>query len=176
LNLLALARVVIADARSTEEYRPMRIRLALAAAPLLVLGLAGCGAGTDSSPAAKGQPPVAAEVKIVSSSFGQIIADQADRTLYAFVKDNGGTSACAADCLATWPALTSEKPATAGPGADATLLKTVTATEGTKQARYGEWPLYYYAGDVAAGDVNGQGVDGEWFVIKADGKLIKAVA
>lgn len=158
----------------------MRIRLALAAAPLLALGLAACGGGADPKPAAdaapKQQQPVSTEVKIVESSFGPILADQANRTLYAFVKDSGGKSACAADCLATWPALTSSKPATAGQGTDAALLTSVTSTSGTSQASYGEWPLYYYAGDVAAGDINGQAVDGEWFVIKPDGKLIKTTA
>jgi len=156
----------------------MRIRVALAAAPLLALSLAACGAADDSEPAASAakQQPVNAEVKIVESSFGPILADQANRTLYAFVKDKGGKSACAADCLATWPALTSKKPATAGQGADAALLETVTSTSGTNQASYGEWPLYYYAGDVTSGDINGQGVDGEWFVIKPDGKLIKATS
>src|SRR5215211_4328562 len=72
----------------------------------------------------------------------------------------------AAGCLATWPALTSKKPATAGQGTDAALLTTITGSESGSQARYGEWPLYYYAADVTPGDVNGQGVDGEWFVIK----------
>ncbi len=161
----------------------MRIRIALAAAPLLALGLAACGAGADTSteagktpaknaPAAQ-QQPVEAEVKIVESSFGPILADQANRTLYAFAKDKGGSSACSADCLATWPALTSAKPATPGAGTDTALLASIPASEGSTQARYGEWPLYYYAGDVAAGDVNGQGVDGEWFVVKPDGKLIR---
>jgi predicted lipoprotein with Yx(FWY)xxD motif len=160
------------------ERIPMRTRLALAALPLLALSLAACNAGSEPSggsagAAEKGQQPVSAEVKIVQSDLGPILADQDSNTLYAFVKDKGGKSACAADCLATWPALTSKKPATAGQGTDAKLLATITGTEGTNQARYGEWPLYYYAADVTPGDVNGQGVDGEWFVIKADGKLIK---
>ena len=156
----------------------MRTRIALAALPLLALSLAACGAGSEPSGGAaaaakKDQQPVRAEVKVVQSDLGPILADQDSNTLYAFVKDKGGKSACAADCLATWPALTSKKPATAGEGTDAALLTTITGSESGSQARYGEWPLYYYAADVTPGDVNGQGVDGEWFVIKADGKLMK---
>lgn len=156
----------------------MRTRIALAALPLLALSLAACGAGSEPSGGAAGaakkdQQPVRAEVKVVQSDLGPILADQDSNTLYAFVKDKGGKSACAADCLATWPALTSKKPATAGEGTDAALLTTITGSESGSQARYGEWPLYYYAADVTPGDVNGQGVDGEWFVIKADGKLMK---
>ncbi|MEZ0115722.1 putative lipoprotein with Yx(FWY)xxD motif [Catenulispora sp. EB89] len=36
-----------------------------------------------------------------------------------------------------------------------------------------KWPLYYYVRDTAAGDVDGQCVDGVWFAVGADGKLIK---
>jgi predicted lipoprotein with Yx(FWY)xxD motif len=34
-------------------------------------------------------------------------------------------------------------------------------------------PPYYYVRDTAVGDVDGQGVDGVWFAVGADGKLIK---
>lgn len=157
----------------------MRIRVALAAAPLIALSLAACDTSTSTTGAAgakERRQPVDAEVKIVESSFGPILADQANRTLYAFIKDKGGKSECAADCLNTWPALTSAKPASAGQGTDSTLLENLTASEGQNHASYGDWPLYYYAGDVAVGDINGQGVDGEWFVVKPDGKLIKTSA
>src|SRR5215207_1736893 len=130
------------------ERIPMRTRIALAALPLLALSLAACGAGSEPSGGAAGaakkdQQPVRAEVKVVQSDLGPILADQDSNTLYAFVKDKGGKSACAADCLATWPALTSKKPATAGEGTDAALLTTITGSESGSQARYGEWPLYY---------------------------------
>ena len=37
---------------------------------------------------------------------------------------------------------------------------------------YGDWPLYYFAADAAAGDTTGQGVGEKWFVVGADGALI----
>ena len=40
--------------------------------------------------------------------------------------------------------------------------------------KVGKWPLYRFAGDAAPGDINGQGSGGVWFVVGADGKLIKA--
>src|SRR5262249_12131955 len=73
----------------------------------------------------------------------------------------------------TWPALASRQAATVGSGADQALLSETTRTEGTRQATYNNWPLYYYVGDVGPGDVDGQGVDDAWFVVGADGKLIK---
>ena len=64
---------------------------------------------------------------------------------------------------------------TAGEGLDATKLTTVDRTDGTKQVKYGDWPLYYFAGDSAAGDANGQGLGEKWFVVDASGALYRPV-
>jgi predicted lipoprotein with Yx(FWY)xxD motif len=114
-----------------------------------------------------------AGVKISDSSLGPILTDQNGRTLYAFTRDKNGTSSCTADCIATWPALISRGPATASSGAQPSLLSTTNRAEGTVQATYNGWPLYYYVGDVAPGDVDGEGSGGVWFVVGADGKLVK---
>ena len=34
------------------------------------------------------------------------------------------------------------------------------------------WPLYYFSGDAAPGDTNGQGVQGIWWVLAPDGTKI----
>jgi predicted lipoprotein with Yx(FWY)xxD motif len=60
----------------------------------------------------------------------------------------------------------------AGAGLDATRLTTVDRTDGTKQVKYGDWPLYYHANDAAAGDTNGQGLFDKWYVVDAAGELI----
>jgi predicted lipoprotein with Yx(FWY)xxD motif len=60
----------------------------------------------------------------------------------------------------------------AGAGLDATKLTTVDRTDGTKQVKYGDWPLYYFANDAAAGDTNGQGLAEKWYVVDAAGELI----
>ncbi|MFI1397745.1 hypothetical protein [Streptomyces sp. NPDC020681] len=154
------------------------------AAALALLALTACG-GSDGKaegegspasgkPAAK--PAAAASVKIADSPLGKILVDESGRTLYGFTKDKSGTSNCDTDCIAVWPALTSAKDVTAGAGAQAALLKETKLAEGAEQAVYGDWPLYYYVGDATAGDVNGQGLDGEWFVVAADGKLIKKMS
>jgi predicted lipoprotein with Yx(FWY)xxD motif len=41
------------------------------------------------------------------------------------------------------------------------------------QVKVGDWPLYRFANDAAAGDTNGQGVGGVWFVVGPDGELIQ---
>jgi predicted lipoprotein with Yx(FWY)xxD motif len=40
----------------------------------------------------------------------------------------------------------------------------------------GKWALYYYAGDGAPGEANGQGVGGKWYAIDANCTLVKTAA
>jgi predicted lipoprotein with Yx(FWY)xxD motif len=40
----------------------------------------------------------------------------------------------------------------------------ITREDGKRQTTYKGWPLYYYAGDKAPGDVLGQGLGNVWFV------------
>lgn len=149
----------------------MRARFALLGA-VAIIGLAGCG-GSDKGHAGKTE---AAAIKVSQSDLGPIITDRSGRTLYAFTKDKAGTSVCEDECIATWPALASRTKVTPGQGVDQSLLKNSQRSAGTFQATYGDWPLYYYAGDGGPGDLDGQGVDGEWFVVGADGKLVKQEA
>ena len=41
---------------------------------------------------------------------------------------------------------------------------TITREDGQKQTTYKGMPLYYFAGDKAAGEVKGQGVKDVWYV------------
>ncbi|MEU6357819.1 hypothetical protein ABZ896_52475 [Streptomyces sp. NPDC047072] len=154
----------------------MRARTALIAAPL-ALALAACGGGADGGAKDSGGAERAARISVVrSDGLGDILVDGQGRTLYAFTKDKDGASNCDADCIAVWPALTSTSGTDAGKGVRAALLHEKRQSGGAVQVGYGDWPLYYYVGDAAPGDVNGQGLDGEWFVVGADGKLIRAGA
>ena len=147
----------------------MRARMGILLLPVLLAGLAACGNEAPQQDARQ-ETSAKAEVKIAQSDLGPILVDQMGRTLYAFTKDENTSSACDADCVAVWPALTAESKVDAKDGADTNLVSQV---DESSQAVYGKWPLYYYVGDQVAGDVNGQGVDEEWFAIAADGKLVK---
>ncbi|MEV4684386.1 COG4315 family predicted lipoprotein [Streptomyces kurssanovii] len=132
--------------------------------------------GSADTAAPKQPPAPSISIRTAESDLGTILVDDQGRTLYGFTKDKPGQANCDSDCIAVWPALISAKDVTAGEGTDASLLKEIKLGAGAEQAVYGDWPLYYYVGDVTAGDVNGQGLDGEWFVVAADGKLIKSEA
>jgi predicted lipoprotein with Yx(FWY)xxD motif len=156
-------------------------RAALLAA--LAVALAACGGGEDegSGTAATAAPATTAAqetsgttVAVANSKLGDILVDGEGRTLYAFTKDQGDQSACSGECATNWPALTGT--ATAGTGAQASLLSTATQASGTDQVTYDGKLLYHFAGDAKPGDTNGQGVGTVWFAVAADGELVKEKA
>ena len=156
-------------------------RAALLAA--LAVALAACGGGEDegSGTAATAAPATTAAqetsgttVAVANSKLGDILIDGEGRTLYAFTKDQGDQSACSGECATNWPALTGT--ATAGTGAQASLLSTATQASGTDQVTYDGKLLYHFAGDAKPGDTNGQGVGTVWFAVAADGALVKEKA
>ena len=67
-------------------------------------------------------------------------------------------------------------PATAGEGADEAMLGTAARPDdGSEQATYNGWPLYYFAQDAAPGDTNGQGIGENWWVVDpATGEAISS--
>lgn len=150
---------------------------------LLALGLGACAAddaattttaGTTTTTAAvttTEAPEAGADtISIASSSLGDILQDGEGRTLYLFNPDAQGDPTCYDDCAAAWPAFTEE--VTAGDGVDASLLGTATRTDGAVQVTYNGWPLYYFSGDAAPGDTNGQGLNDIWWVVDATGTAV----
>ena len=150
------------------------------------VGLAACGSGgsdatpyptpaataTAASTPATTAKPAAASVTLADTTLGKIVVDSDGRTLYAFTNDTDGTSTCTDACATAWPAATLMTDPVPGPGITATL-GLVDAPAGGTMLKAGNWPLYRFAGDATAGDTNGQGSGGVWFVVKADGTLVK---
>ncbi|BDO43045.1 hypothetical protein [Cellulomonas sp. NTE-D12] len=132
---------------------------------------ASAGGGAYGSGASGGSTSAAAvTVMTASSSLGTILVDGSGRTLYLFTKDSPNTSTCTGGCLAAWPPLLGT--ATAGTGVDSSLLGTLTRPDGKMQVSYKGMPLYYWAQDSAAGQTNGQGVQGVWWVVSPQGTPI----
>jgi predicted lipoprotein with Yx(FWY)xxD motif len=134
-------------------------------------------ASVEPSASAAGSPAAGAvSIALADSTFGKIIVDGEGKTLYMFTPDEGGTPTCYDQCAAAWPALKADDAAavTVGAGLDKSKLSIVDRTDGGKQVKYGEYPLYYFANDAKAGDVNGQGLNSKWYVVGADGEPIKS--
>ncbi len=176
----------------------MRNRFLLAALPVVALIAVACGGGAGatagattgattapatsaaSTPGTGTSAPAsgdagAASVQLASTDLGDILVDGDGRTLYAFTPDEStGEPTCYDDCAGNWPPLVSSGEVTVGEGLDDSDFTTVARTDDAgDQVKVGGWPLYYYAGDTAAGDTNGQGVGGKWFVVDANGELIE---
>ncbi len=122
----------------------------------------------------EGNPIKPAALAITDTQkLGKIVVDDAGRTLYAFTKDTTDTTTCYDKCEQAWPPLLQTDTPKLGDGLDAKLLGTTTRKDGTIQVTYNGWPLYYYFKDHAAGDTTGQGVGNVWYVVEADGNLMK---
>jgi len=102
-----------------------------------------------------------------NTKLGAVITDNNGRSLYFFSKDVAGASTCVDACAITWPPFFKDSPAI-GTGLAATDFAVITRTDGSKQNTYKGWPLYYYSGDVNAGDTNGDAFNNLWAIGKAD--------
>lgn len=153
--------------------------LAPAVAGLLILGACSASPAATTSttdeaaPASEAAPPAAdATVVAADSDLGQILTDADGMTIYFFANDTAGVSNCAGECLANWPIVTVDGEPSAGDGVTA-VLGTITAADGSSQLTVNEFPAYYFVGDAAAGDTNGQGVSDVWWVFGTDGEPIE---
>ena len=93
---------------------------------------------------------------------GQVYVMYQDHmALYTYNKDEPGVSKCTDGCTKTWtPALLE---AGTKLGANYSLVE---REDGTMQAAFRGMPLYLYVGDSNPGDINGDGVDGEWHLAR----------
>jgi len=147
--------------------------LSLAALALAAGALTACG-GNSGYGSGGGTPTTSTStptIEVASTSLGDVLTDANGRTLYLFTHDSGGTVACTGGCLSVWPPL--QGTPSAGSGADASLVGTISRSDGTTQATYAGHPLYYYSGDEKAGDVNGQEIQDAWYVVDSQGEEVE---
>jgi predicted lipoprotein with Yx(FWY)xxD motif len=109
---------------------------------------------------------------------GTYLVDGNGMSVYLFRADTQGRegtpprSACEDACLAAWPPLVVGEAPLGDDGVDASLLGTFTRGDGLLQATYNGWPLYYYVGDAAPGDITGHDFEDfgeEWYLIGPNG-------
>jgi predicted lipoprotein with Yx(FWY)xxD motif len=119
----------------------------------------------EASPMAS---PMAATTTVMVAStpeLGEFLTDSEGRTLYLFTNDTEmGVSTCSGECLGNWPAYTPEEPLTLPEGVEGELTL-VDTPDGVQTLAYNGIPLYYFAGDAAPGDTNGQAVGGVWWIV-----------
>jgi predicted lipoprotein with Yx(FWY)xxD motif len=154
---------------------------------LTACGGGGGGGGYGSNPApaqnstsqSTGNQSTGAKLATADvSNFGKVVVDGTGRTVYVFDKDTTSPSKsnCDGGCAAMWPAVMAGDGTPQLDGVDASLVGTVTRTDGSKQLTLAGRPLYLFANDAKAGDAKGQAFGGIWWVVGADGKKITTQA
>jgi predicted lipoprotein with Yx(FWY)xxD motif len=145
----------------------------------LVLALGACGTSNDdnakdnaktaptTATQATNPPAPPATVAVARSDKGDVLVDANGRTLYRFDKDKSGASNCAGTCAQTWPPLVLEAGTAAPVTGDGVQgpLSVIVRPDGGRQVADNGRPLYRYAGDIKAGDTNGDGIGGVWHVV-----------
>lgn len=128
------------------------------------------GASPGASPAATpvvGATPIASGATIMARNdpkLGTILTDSDGRTLYTFAKDEPDKSLCNGKCAQLWPPFAVKGDPTLAAGIPGGVGITVRK-DGSSQVSYNGKPLYYFSGDKAPGDTNGEGIGGVWFVV-----------
>jgi predicted lipoprotein with Yx(FWY)xxD motif len=169
--------------RSLLARMPMPVKLAIPLGSAL-LATACSSAATASSPSsapAAGSSASASTTGTVitthAGSAGAFLTTGSGRTVYLWAEDGMNMSACSGACASAWPPVPATGTLTATGGAKASDLGTITRSDGTKQVTYDGHPLYYFAGDSAAGQANGQGSDSfgaKWWLVASSGAEITA--
>jgi predicted lipoprotein with Yx(FWY)xxD motif len=143
--------------------------------PIAMIAAIGTGTAMAATSATHAATPV---VKTVASTkFGTVLVNARGRTLYRYTLDGKGVNRCTSDatCAKYWPQLLVKagvKP-TGGAGVQSSLLGTIKAKNGMLQVTYAGFPLYTFAGDTKAGQVNGQAFEKQWYVVNTKGAFVK---
>jgi predicted lipoprotein with Yx(FWY)xxD motif len=127
--------------------------LAVVAALATACGGSSSGGGTQTVGTGSGSGNAASDLQTHSGPDGKFMTDDHGRTLYIFSKDTSTTSTCSGDCAKEWPPY----------------------TEDGSQVVFKGHPLYFFANDTSAGDMNGQGLNdfgGLWTAVTPSGSAL----
>jgi predicted lipoprotein with Yx(FWY)xxD motif len=145
--------------------------------PVIAL-VAACGAASTpaaTSGAGAGGGPMT--ITATQTSLGSVLTGPNGDTLYTLLSAAGTPIPCTGACATAWPPLTASAGASiqAGSGVSATLAVDTSATQVSADGK----PLYYFSGDTAPGQVNGQALKsfgGTWYALQASGQPASAAS
>jgi predicted lipoprotein with Yx(FWY)xxD motif len=165
---IAGARGTTAGSQSTRVATGYLRWLVGGALGAVVLVAAACGSSVATTTTIAGKSTASSVAATSRGSLGVILIDKSGRTLYRYSPDGTGKPTCTGACAAAWPPLT--VPAgtvhvTGVAGVSSSDLGTVALPGGVRQVTFRGMPLYRFSGDAKAGDANGQGTGGTWFVV-----------
>lgn len=155
---------------------------------MLALVLAACGTpeppaptggnggngGTDTATATPTTASQTDATDVLASSVSvkgankTVLTDTQGRTLYYFTPDSPTESKCTGDCAGTWPPYLFKGSGSPKGVSDLTGTLNAQQTANGNQIIYNNHLLYTFSGDSAAGQANGEGIGGKWFVATPD--------
>jgi len=151
------------------------MRRVLLPATFALVGLAATLSLTAPASASTPTPTGQATVMTHSGAMGTYLTYGQGKSLYLFVADTTSASTCFGACAAAWPPLITTGAAKAGSGVDQAKLGTTSRSGGGTQVTYNGHPLYLFAGDTAAGQTTGQGLNNFgalWWLVNPQGAAI----
>src|ERR1700761_6687837 len=160
--------------RITSGPSRLRMLLALLAVAAAAAVLAACSSSGTSSPSGGStgnrSPAAATAGSLKTATIGgvTVLTSAKGFTLYSFAPDTPTKSNCNGTCAQNWPPV--KGPATAS-GVTGTF-GTIKRSDGSVQATFDGHPLYTFAGDTAAGQAKGNGLNvngGLWHEITTSG-------
>jgi predicted lipoprotein with Yx(FWY)xxD motif len=108
---------------------------------------------------------ISTRVVTINGTAMNVLTNGQGMTLYYRTSDPAPASTCTGNCAATWPPLLNHNMnIITSQTLNGTL--TVQQTANGPQVLYNNHPLYTYVGDNAAGQANGHGLDGVWYVVQ----------
>jgi predicted lipoprotein with Yx(FWY)xxD motif len=156
---------VARQGRATRLAGLLLLTVVLGVTGFLAAGAFAGSAGSQSS----------ATVSLRQTDLGRILVSAKGRTLYLFMKDVNGKSACGGSCVTYWPPLMKTGKLTVGPGLKRALIGTTKRSDGRLQVTYNKHPLYTFALDRSAGQTKGQGSSNfgaKWYAVSAKGRAV----
>lgn len=121
------------------------------------------------------RPGQAEAVTLQTEKDEKFVADKSGRALHMFTTDKRDTgqenavSNCYDACVKAWPPLLATQ-VKVGAQLKTGIVGKIKRKDGSTQATYGGWPLYYY-GTLSGQDVQGSG--GEWYLVGPDGSKVE---
>lgn len=138
-------------------------------------------ASSTTMPPAAGVPATANGFDLdvaQSKDHGQYLVDGTGKTVYMLAKDSATTTTCQGACATEWPPLLAQgEPKTMNPALSDGDVGVIQRGDGTQQVTFAGHPLYHYAKDTAAGQLNGAGQHdqfGDWSLLSPEGKPLAA--
>jgi len=141
--------------------------IAAAALALSACGSPSYSSNTTTTTKAPGVGPGTSTLGSTTiAGLGTVLTGTGGKTLYHLTTETSSSFQCTTGCTSTWI------PYTVASGTTPTRasgvvgqISTVQRPEGTTQVTFDGHPVYFFAGDTAAGQASGQGAAGTWFVL-----------